>query len=81
MMEKLQGFSNGKVNVGVSGQEIINDYEAKRGDVSERVEALTVTHRILSTCKLASARHPASWLTVRSANDADRAPGIHPHSY
>ena len=50
MMEKLQGFTDGKFSVTMSGAEIEAEYMEKRGDAVERVEALSITHRILSTC-------------------------------
>ncbi|KAH7104543.1 BAR-domain-containing protein [Auriculariales sp. MPI-PUGE-AT-0066] len=73
MMEKLQGFSSGKVNIGVSGQEIINDYEAKRGDITERVEGLSITHRILSTSRMMQQHRQNSGLTVESGPGVSRA--------
>ncbi|EJD55053.1 BAR-domain-containing protein [Auricularia subglabra TFB-10046 SS5] len=52
MMEKLQGFTDGKFSTAMSGDEIAAEYEERRGDAVERVEALSITHRILSTSRM-----------------------------
>lgn len=67
MMEKLQGFTDGKFNTAMSGNEIAAEYEQKRGDVVERVEALSVTHRILSTSRMMQQQRSNSTLTAPSA--------------
>jgi hypothetical protein len=52
MMEKLQGFATeSKYVYDVTGQDILNDYQHKRGDVWERVDALTINKRVASTGK------------------------------
>lgn len=45
MLEKLQGFSEKKFQMGGTGQEIVNAYEEKRGDAREQVEALSIIKR------------------------------------
>jgi amphiphysin len=53
LLEKTQGFAEGKYDVSsVSGAQIQADYEAKRTDAWEQVEALGITKRILSTRKI-----------------------------
>lgn len=49
MLEKMQGFAEKRFETGGSGQEIVDAYEAKRGDAREQVEALTITRRAAST--------------------------------
>lgn len=52
MMEKLQGFATeSKYAYDVTGHDILNDYQDKRGDVWERVDALTINKRVASTGK------------------------------
>jgi hypothetical protein len=52
MMEKLQGFATeSKYVYDVTGQDILNDYQHRRGDVWERVDALTINKRVASTGK------------------------------
>ena len=52
MMEKLQGFATeSKYVYDVTGQDILNDYQHKRGDVWDRVDTLTINKRVASTGK------------------------------
>jgi len=52
MMEKIQGFATeAKYSYDVSGQEILTDYQHKRGDTWERVDALTINKRMGSAGK------------------------------
>jgi len=54
MLEKLNEFSDGKYEVQVASAQISDDYESKRSDAWERVEALGITKRIVSTCEKVS---------------------------
>jgi amphiphysin len=50
LMEKLQAFAEGKYDItNVPGAQITADYENKRSDAWERIEALGVTSRMVST--------------------------------
>lgn len=50
LLEKTQGFAEAKYDVSnVPGAHIQADYENKRTDAWEHVEALNITKRILST--------------------------------
>lgn len=49
IMERMQAFTSGKYEGGTTGDEILADYDAKRGDAIEQVEALSITRRIAST--------------------------------
>jgi hypothetical protein len=60
MMEKLQGFATeSKYVYDVTGQDILNDYQHRRGDVWERVDALSINKRVASTGK---GNHPSPLL-------------------
>lgn len=48
-MEKLQTFCQNKFETGGSGQDIVDAYEAKRGEARETVEAMNITKRVVST--------------------------------
>ena len=49
MLEKLNGFAEGKYDVSVPAAQIASDYEARRSDALERIEALNITKRLIST--------------------------------
>ena len=55
LMEKLHGFAEGKYEVNLSGADISQDYENKRTDAWERIEAMNITKRIVSTQKMMQA--------------------------
>lgn len=49
-MEKLQGFATEtKYAYDLSGQDILNDYQHRRGDSWEKMDALTINKRVAST--------------------------------
>ena len=50
LLEKMNGFAEGKFDVSVPPAQIASDFEARRGDAMERVEALNITKRLISTC-------------------------------
>ncbi|KAI0638806.1 hypothetical protein C8Q77DRAFT_1046867 [Trametes polyzona] len=52
MLEKLNGFAEGKFDVSVPAAQITSDYEAQRGDALERIEALNITKRLISTARM-----------------------------
>lgn len=60
MLEKLHGFADGKYDVSVSGNDIAADYENKRTDAWEKIEALGLTQRIVSTSKMVQSRRAVS---------------------
>jgi amphiphysin len=49
MLEKLQGFSSGRYDTAGTIADIATHYESTRTDAIERIDALNVTKRILST--------------------------------
>jgi amphiphysin len=52
MLEKLQTFAEKKYQTGLPPDHIVAEYEEKRGDVVEQIEALNITHRMVSTGEL-----------------------------
>ncbi|RDX51449.1 BAR-domain-containing protein [Lentinus brumalis] len=55
LLEKVNTFAEGKYDVSVPAAQIASDFEAKRGDALERVEALNITKRLISTSRLVQA--------------------------
>lgn len=52
LLDKMQSFSDGKFDVSSTpGAQIASDYETKRTDAWEKIENMTITKRIISTCK------------------------------
>ncbi|KIJ45077.1 hypothetical protein M422DRAFT_29930 [Sphaerobolus stellatus SS14] len=71
MLEKLQGFSEGRYSVPNTTAEIADEWQVRRGDVSERVEALSLTKRVVSTAKiLATTRGAPAGSGLNRANTA-----------
>jgi len=56
MLEKFQAFCQDKYETGGSGESISQKYESLQGDTMERVEALEITKRIVSTAKMLQTR-------------------------
>lgn len=54
MLEKLNGFAEGKYDVTLSGNDVATDYESKRTDAWSTIEGLNITQRFLSTSKFVS---------------------------
>ncbi|EPQ61224.1 BAR-domain-containing protein [Gloeophyllum trabeum ATCC 11539] len=52
LLEKLQGFAEGKYDTSVTGAQIAEEYETKRSDAWQTIEGLHITQRIISTSKL-----------------------------
>ncbi|KAA1468436.1 BAR-domain-containing protein [Dentipellis sp. KUC8613] len=52
LLEKLNQFADGKYDVSITPAQIADEYEAKRGESFETIEALGLTQRIVSTSKL-----------------------------
>ncbi len=50
ILEKVQGFAQGKYDVNVTTAQIGQEYEEKRSDAWERIESMSITKRIVSTC-------------------------------
>lgn len=50
LLEKLNTFVDGKYDVTVSPAQIVEEYEQKRGDSAEQIEALAITQKFISTC-------------------------------
>ncbi|KAH9975750.1 hypothetical protein BGW80DRAFT_1294382, partial [Lactifluus volemus] len=44
-------FSEGKNAIDVLADQIVTDYEDKRGDTAAVIEALGINQRFISTCK------------------------------
>ncbi|CCM01425.1 uncharacterized protein FIBRA_03476 [Fibroporia radiculosa] len=59
MLEKLNGFAEGRYDVSISGAEIASEYETKRTDAWENIEALHICQRFVSTSKLVQAHRAA----------------------
>ncbi|CDO74789.1 hypothetical protein BN946_scf185001.g37 [Trametes cinnabarina] len=66
MLEKLHGFAEGKFDVTVSAAQIASDFEERRGDALERIEALNITKRLISTSRLVQAQRSGSGLAPPS---------------
>ncbi|TFY57568.1 hypothetical protein EVG20_g8496 [Dentipellis fragilis] len=49
LLEKLNQFADGKYDVSITPTQIADEYEAKRGESFETIEALSLTQRIVST--------------------------------
>ena len=49
MLDKLNGFAEGKYDVTVTGNDIAREYEEKRSDAWQTIEELNITQRFLST--------------------------------
>ncbi|KZT24675.1 BAR-domain-containing protein [Neolentinus lepideus HHB14362 ss-1] len=52
LLEKIQGFSEGKYDTSTTGAQISEEYETKRSDAWQTIEALHITQRIISTSKM-----------------------------
>ena len=52
MLEKLNGFAEGKYDVSITGNDIATEYETKRTDAWSKIEELNITQRFVSTSKL-----------------------------
>ena len=50
LLEKLNGFAENRFEVSIPAAQIASDYETRRSDALERVEALNITRRMISTC-------------------------------
>jgi len=74
MLEKLNGFAEGKYDVTVHGQDLVDDYEAKRGDIREQIEAFGVTHKFVSTSKLLTNARSVSSSSQNSSAGLGRTP-------
>ncbi|EPS93434.1 hypothetical protein FOMPIDRAFT_1026541 [Fomitopsis schrenkii] len=60
MLEKLNGFAEGKYDVTITGNDIATDYETKRSDAWSKIEEMNITQRFISTTKLVHAHRAAS---------------------
>ncbi|KAI0353165.1 BAR-domain-containing protein [Trametes cingulata] len=67
MLEKLNGFAEGKFEVSVPAAQIASDYEAQRSDALERIEALNITKRIISTARMVQNQRQGSGLAPPSS--------------
>ena len=50
ILEKMNGFAENRFEVSIPAAQIESDYETRRSDALQRVEALNITRRIISTC-------------------------------
>ncbi|EIW65276.1 BAR-domain-containing protein [Trametes versicolor FP-101664 SS1] len=62
MLEKLNGFAEGKFEVSVPAAQIASDYEAQRSDALERIEALNISKRLISTARMVQSQRQGSGL-------------------
>lgn len=53
ILEKVQGFAQGKYDLNVTTPQIGQEYEEKRSDAWERIDNMSITKRIVSTCAFA----------------------------
>ncbi|TBU23106.1 BAR-domain-containing protein [Dichomitus squalens] len=60
LLEKLNSFAEGKLEVSVPAAQIATDFEERRGDALERLTALNITQRIISTSRLVQSQRAAS---------------------
>jgi len=75
MLEKFQAFSQDKYETGGSGESIAQKYENLKGDTVERLEALEITKRIVSTAKILQTRRATGGSsTAGSASPVTRSP-------
>jgi amphiphysin len=51
ILDKISQFSEGKYAIDVPADQIVTDYEDKRGDAAAVIEALSINQRFISTCK------------------------------
>ena len=71
LMEKLQGFAEGKYEVQVPAAQITDDYENRRTDAWEHIENMGITKRIVSTAKMMqSSRQNSSANSLGRSNTA-----------
>ena len=73
MLEKLQSFASGKYETTGTPEEIEAAYHARTTDAMERVDALQITKRIMSTAKLIQTNRQASG-TLSAGSSMRRAP-------
>lgn len=82
ILEKVQGFAQGKYDVNVTTAQIGQEYEEKRSDAWERIESMSITKRIVSTCASVYRDifvHPVILPTTSlssSENDAGESPEL-----
>ncbi|KAH9855785.1 BAR-domain-containing protein [Lenzites betulinus] len=67
MLDKLNGFAEGKFEVTVPAAQIASDYEAQRSDALERIEALNITKRLISTARMVQSQRQGSGLVPPSS--------------
>ncbi|RPD68771.1 BAR-domain-containing protein [Lentinus tigrinus ALCF2SS1-7] len=60
LLEKVNTFAEGKYDVSVPPAQIASDFEDRRGDAMERVEALNITKRLISTSRMVQANRSVS---------------------
>ncbi|PIL29942.1 transporter [Ganoderma sinense ZZ0214-1] len=74
LLEKMNGFAENRFDVAIPAEQIVTDYETRRSDALERVEALNITKRMISTFEPRSLGRRAPSLgrsaTTSSANSA-----------
>ncbi|KAM5542255.1 hypothetical protein V8D89_004128 [Ganoderma adspersum] len=60
LLEKLNGFAENRFDVSIPAAQITTDYETRRSDVLERVEALNITRRMISTSRMVQSNRAVS---------------------
>ncbi|KLO11290.1 BAR-domain-containing protein [Schizopora paradoxa] len=74
ILEKVQGFAQGKYDVSVATAQIGQEYEEKRSDAWERIENMSITKRIISTSKMMQASRQNSTGSGSTLSATSRAP-------
>ncbi|KAF8741682.1 BAR protein, partial [Rhizoctonia solani] len=76
MLEKLQQFASGKYETNGTVADIENSYHSRTTDAIERIEALTITKRMVSTAKMVQTNRLASGGsgTLSAGGSVRRAP-------
>ncbi|KAF8525245.1 BAR-domain-containing protein [Hysterangium stoloniferum] len=68
MVEKLQGFADGKYTVPENTQQMLDEYHERLGESQEQVEGLGITKRITSTAKMMATARAGGGSTLGRAN-------------
>ncbi|KAH9982179.1 hypothetical protein BGW80DRAFT_1471107 [Lactifluus volemus] len=79
ILDKISQFSEGKYAIDVPADQIVTDYEDKRGDAAAVIEALSINQRFISTSKIISqnrALSPGSASVGRSPSTASSATAV-----
>ncbi|KAI8983196.1 BAR-domain-containing protein [Trametes punicea] len=73
MLEKLHGFADGKFDISVPAAQIASDFETRRGDALQRIEALNISKRLISTSRMVQAQRASAGLAPPSIGRSSTA--------